>query len=192
MSEIIALDKELFLYLNTLGNSSWDGFWVFLSERSYWIPLYFILLYLLYKNFGFRKTILVLVLTLLMILLTDQITNIFKDSFQRLRPCFVKEFEGIMRGVGCERRGQYGFTSAHASNHFAMALLLGLIFRNQYRWMLFALLVWAGLISYSRIYLGVHFPLDVICGAIMGLFLGYLAYRLYLWILQKYPQNFSD
>lgn len=186
MGEIIALDKELFLFLNTLGNPRWDGFWVFLSERSYWIPLYVILLYLMYKNLGVKKTILVLVLTLLMILLTDQITNVFKDSFQRLRPCFVKEFEGIMRGVGCERRGQYGFTSAHASNHFAVALLLGLIFRDKFRWMLLALLLWAAFISYSRIYLGVHFPLDVICGGLMGLLIGWLFFKIYLWLIRKY------
>lgn len=192
MAEIIALDKELFLYLNTLGSSRWDGFWIFLSERSYWIPLYLVLLYLLYKNFGLRKTVLILVLTLLMILLTDQITNVFKDGFQRLRPCFVKEFEGVMRAVGCERRGQYGFTSAHASNHFAIALLLGLIFRNKFKWMLPVLLLWAGFISYSRIYLGVHFPLDVICGGIMGFLIGYLFYRLYLWVIVKYPHRFSD
>lgn len=192
MAEIIALDKELFLYLNTLGNSRWDGFWIFLSERSYWIPLYLVLLYFLYKNFGLRKTALILVLTLLMILLTDQITNVFKDGFQRLRPCFVKEFEGIMRAVGCERRGQYGFTSAHASNHFAIALLLGLIFRNKFKWMLPVLLLWAGFISYSRIYLGVHFPLDVICGGGMGFLIGYLFYRLYLWVITKYPHRFFD
>lgn len=192
MAEIIALDKELFLYLNTLGSSRWDGFWIFLSERSYWIPLYLVLLYLLYKNFGLRKTVLILVLTLLMILLTDQITNVFKDGFQRLRPCFVKEFEGVMRAVGCERRGQYGFTSAHASNHFAIALLLGLIFRNKFKWMLPVLLLWAGFISYSRIYLGVHFPLDVICGGIMGFLIGYLFYRLYLWVIVKYPHRFSE
>ncbi len=186
MEEIIALDKELFLFLNTLGNSRWDGFWIFLSERSYWIPLYLVLLYLLYKNFGLKRTVAVLVLTLLMILVTDQITNVFKDGFQRLRPCFVKEFDGIMRGVGCARRGQFGFTSAHASNHFAVALLLGLIFRKKYKWLLPVLLVWAGLIAYSRIYLGVHFPLDVICGALMGLLLGWGVFMLYQWLVRKY------
>lgn len=191
MQEIIALDKELFLYLNTLGTSTWDGFWAFISEKTYWIPLYALLLYLLFKNFGFNKTILILVLTLLMVLLTDQITNLFKDGFQRPRPCFTKEFEGIMRGIGCERRGQYGFTSAHASNHFAVALLLGLIFKSKFKWMLFVLLIWAAFISYSRIYLGVHFPLDVICGAAMGLLLGFGFYKLYGWILKKYPQHFE-
>ncbi|MGB6084732.1 phosphatase PAP2 family protein [Moheibacter sp.] len=191
MDEIIQLDKDLFLFLNTLGSSTWDGFWTFLSERSYWIPLYIFLLYLLFKNFGLKKTFLILILTLLMVLFTDQITNLFKDGFQRPRPCFTPEFEGIMRGVGCERRGLYGFTSAHASNHLAIALLLGLVFKKMYKWMLPLLLVWAVLIAYSRIYLGVHFPLDVICGGVMGLILGWTFYRLYQYLIIRYANYFE-
>lgn len=191
MDEIIQLDKDLFLFLNTLGSSTWDGFWTFLSERSYWIPLYIFLLYLLFKNFGLKKTFLILILTLLMVLFTDQITNLFKDGFQRPRPCFTPEFEGIMRGVGCERRGLYGFTSAHASNHLAIALLLGLVFKKMYKWMLPLLLVWAILIAYSRIYLGVHFPLDVICGGVMGLILGWTFYRLYQYLIIRYANYFE-
>lgn len=191
MDEIIQLDKDLFLFLNTLGSSTWDGFWTFLSERSYWIPLYIFLLYLLFKNFGLKKTFLILILTLLMVLFTDQITNFFKDGFQRPRPCFTPEFEGIMRGVGCERRGLYGFTSAHASNHLAIALLLGLVFKKMYKWMLPLLLVWAVLIAYSRIYLGVHFPLDVICGGVMGLILGWTFYRLYQYLIIRYANYFE-
>lgn len=191
MQEIIQLDKELFIFLNTLGSTTWDGFWIFLSERTYWIPLYIFLLYLLYKNFGLKKTGLILALTLLMVLFTDQITNLFKDGFQRPRPCFTPEFEGIMRGVACERRGLYGFTSAHASNHFAIALLLGLVFRNSYKWMLPVLIIWAALIAYSRIYLGVHFPLDVICGAAMGLILGWSFYKLFNYLTVRYADYFS-
>ena len=191
MDEIIQLDKDLFLFLNTLGSSTWDGFWTFLSERSYWIPLYIFLLYLLFKNFGLKKTFLILILTLLMVLFTDQITNLFKDGFQRPRPCFTPEFEGIMRGVGCERRGLYGFTSAHASNHLAIALLLGLVFKKMYKWMLPLLLVWAVLIAYSRIYLGIHFPLDVICGGVMGLILGWTFYRLYQYLIIRYANYFE-
>lgn len=191
MQEIIQLDKELFIFLNTLGSTTWDGFWIFLSERTYWIPLYIFLLYLLFKNFGIKKTGLILALTLLMVLFTDQITNLFKDGFQRPRPCFTPEFEGIMRGVACERRGLYGFTSAHASNHFAIALLLGLVFRNSYKWMLPILIIWAALIAYSRIYLGVHFPLDVICGAAMGLILGWIFYKLFNYLTLRYPDYFE-
>lgn len=186
MNEIIELDKQLFLFLNGLGQPMWDGFWSFISEKFYWIPLYIVLLYIIFKKFGFKKTLLIVILTTLMVLVTDQITNVFKATFQRLRPCHVEEFGDIMRKVACEGRGRYGFTSAHASNHFAVAIFLGLLLKPYYKWMLTALLVWAAFISYSRIYLGVHFPLDVICGGIMGVFIGYLFFKLYIWINQKY------
>lgn len=192
MEEIIRLDKELFLYLNTMGTPQWDGFWTFISERTYWIPFYFVLLYVLYRNFGLKKTGLILAFTLLMVLATDQITNILKDSIQRYRPCFHEEFEGIMRAVGCERRGRFGFTSAHASNHFGIALFLGLILGSKFKWALPALLIWAAFISYSRIYLGVHFPLDVICGGMMGLLIGYGFYKFYLRISTKYEDKLEN
>ena len=192
MEEIVQLDKEIFIYLNTLGTKTWDGFWTFMSERSYWIPFYLLLLYLLYRNFGWKKTGLVLGLTLLMVLFTDQLTNILKDGIQRPRPCFTPEFEGVMRAVGCERRGLYGFTSAHASNHFAIALFLGLIFRNTYKWMLPFLLIWAALISYSRIYLGVHFPLDVIIGGMIGLILGFGFFKLFQYLTRRYAGHLEE
>lgn len=192
MNEIIQLDKEAFIYLNSLGNTTWDWFWIAISERTYWIPFYLLLLFLLYKTIGLKKTGLVLGLTLLMVLFTDQITNIFKDGFQRLRPCFHEEFQGIMRGVGCERRGRFGFTSAHASNHFAIAFLLGLILKNRFKWIFPILIIWAALISYSRIYLGVHFPLDVICGGTMGILFGIGMFKIYQFILSKYPEKFNS
>lgn len=186
MEEIIRLDKEFFLFLNTLGNSKWDGFWSFISEKYYWIPFYAFLLFLLWRNFGWKKTLFILVLTAIMIIISDQITNLIKDNVKRLRPCHLYDFEGIMRAVGCERRGQYGFTSAHSSNHFAIALFLGLIFKEKIKWFIYFLLIWAAVIAYSRIYLGVHFPLDIICGGLMGLIIGFVFYRIYLCGLKKY------
>lgn len=189
MEEIIKLDKELFLFINTLGSSNWDGFWLFLSERFYWIPLYIVLFGLIIYKLGIRKACVILGLCLLMILFTDQITNLFKSGFQRLRPCHDPKLQGLMRRVTCS--GRYGFTSAHASNHFGFALFLGLIFRNKIKWLLPALLVWAGFISYSRIYLGVHFPLDIICGATLGLVFAYLNYKIYQKIIGKYSNFFQ-
>lgn len=191
MEQIIQLDKELFLYLNNLGQTQWDVFWIVLSERTTWIPLYIALLLLLYVKLGWRKTALILVLSLLMVLFTDQITNLFKSGFQRYRPCHTPEFDGLMRRVDCVGRGRFGFTSAHASNHFGLALFLGLILRSYFKWILGALLIWAAFIAYSRVYLGVHFPLDVFCGGILGLVLARLNYALYQRILKKYPGKFK-
>lgn len=192
MEQIIQFDKDLFLYLNNLGNTKWDNFWIVLSERTTWIPLYIILLFVLYLKIGWRKAALVLVLSLLMVLFTDQITNLFKSGFERYRPCHTPEFDGIMRRVDCVGRGRFGFTSAHASNHFGLALFLGLILRKHMKWILPVLLIWAGFIAYSRVYLGVHFPLDILCGGILGLILARLNYSLYQRILRKYPEKLGQ
>lgn len=184
MEQIILLDKEVFLYLNNLGNESWDQFWLAISYRFNWIPFYILLLYLVFKNFGWKQTLLILGLSVLMIVITDQMTNLIKHSVQRYRPCRNEAFIGMMRAVDCG--GRFGFTSAHASNHFAIALFLGLIFRSKIKWLLPALLIWAAVISYSRIYLGVHYPLDIICGALFGLSLATLTYIIYQKINSKY------
>lgn len=192
MQEIIQLDKEIFLYLNNLGNPLWDGFWEFISYRFSWIPFYAFLLFLIWKNFGWKKTLLILVLTVAMIIVADQFTNILKYNIKRLRPCFTNGFEGLMRPIGCDRSGQYGFTSAHSANHFALAIFLGLIFKSRIRWFIYFLFVWAGIVAYSRIYLGVHFPLDIICGGIIGLISGWLSYRSYCLILKKFEATFKE
>lgn len=192
MQEIIQLDKDVFLYLNNLGNSSWDEFWEFVSYRFSWIPFYAFLLLLIWKNYGWKKTLAILLLTGLMIVAADQLTNILKYNIKRLRPCFTAGLEGLMRPIGCDRSGQYGFTSAHSANHFALAIFLGLIFKSKIKWFIYFLLVWAGVVAYSRIYLGVHFPLDILCGGIIGGVFGWLTYKFYNWILNKYAPIFRE
>jgi undecaprenyl-diphosphatase len=186
VEQLIYLDKHIFLYLNNLGNSGWDGFWKFISYKFTWIPFYALLLYLLFRSFGWKKTLMILVLTILMILVSDQMTNILKDCVKRLRPCFDSELEGLFRAIGCERRGQFGFTSAHAANHFAIAVFLGKIFKSKIKPVIWILLIWAALIAYSRIYLGVHFPLDIICGGIMGVLIGFGFLEIYKFSLKKF------
>lgn len=192
MQEIIQLDKELFIYLNNLGTTQWDEFWKFISYKYNWIPFYIVLLFIIWRNFGWKQTVLIIFLTVLMVVATDQITNLVKILTKRPRPCFTDEFEGLMRPIGCERRGMYGFTSAHASNHFALAVFLGCILRAKFKWVLPVMLVWASFIAYSRIYLGVHFPLDIICGSLVGIIIGFLFYRLYRYVNNRYSNFFSS
>ena len=97
--ELIQLDKELFLFLNGLGNSNWDGFWMFATNKLSSVPLYFILLVLAYKQLGLRKTLIVLFTVAILILVTDQLANFFKYGVQRLRPCYDQEVNTIMRLV---------------------------------------------------------------------------------------------
>jgi undecaprenyl-diphosphatase len=186
VEEIIQLDKELFLYLNTLGTTTWDGFWHFISGKYNWVPFYILLAFLIYRKLGLNRTLLILVLTFIMIVLTDQVTNVFKNYFLRPRPCFTEDLDGLMRKVDCIGRGRHGFTSAHASNHFGLALFIGLILRKQYKYLFTFLILWAAFISYSRIYLGVHFPLDVICGILLGISVAAVNYKIYKWACARY------
>lgn len=176
LDKIIEYDQELFLFLNNLGAESWDGFWLFVTDKFASIPLYLVLLYLCIRKFGWKPTILVLVATALMIAFTDQLANMFKYGFERLRPCHNPLLADRMRIVKCG--GKFGYFSAHAASTFAVATFFSLLFRKHYRLVPLALLVWALVVSYSRIYLGVHFPLDVVTGMIFGLLGGWLFFRI--------------
>lgn len=179
LEELLKYDTELFLFLNRLGNTSWDSFWLIVTEKWSSIPLYILLLILIYKQFGFKTTAITLVAIALMITCTDQLGNLFKHGFKRPRPCQVEELDTLIRYVA-KRCGRYGYFSAHAASSMATAVFVSLLFKSKYYYMPFLMLVWAILIGYSRIYLGVHYPLDVITGMAIGGSLGWAFYKLVL------------
>jgi undecaprenyl-diphosphatase len=183
--ELIQCDKQTFLYLNNLGNENWDAFWLVVTEKKSWIPLYLFLLFLLYRQLGIKKTFFVIILTALLITISDQTCNLFKHSIARFRPCYNDEILSLMRLVKDGCGGKFGFVSAHAANHFALALFLGNILGRKYKISLFLFIPWAMLVAYSRIYVGVHYPLDSIFGALLGSVYGYSFYLLY----KKFENN---
>lgn len=170
MTELIHADKEALLFLNGLGSSPFDNFWQLISGKWFWMPLYVIFFYLLYKNFRLRNFVFILIFIAIGITISDQLAGIFKNGVLRLRPCHDPELVNKMRLVICG--GEYGFYSSHASNSFFLATFLAFLFKDKIRWFPEFLFFWASLISYSRIYLGVHFPLDVVYGALVGFLLG--------------------
>lgn len=170
MEEIILQDRELFLYLNNLGSKEFDAFWVFVSGKWSWLPLYVVFLYLLYKNFKFKNVLYILFFLTLGIVVSDQLAGIFKYGILRLRPCHDPSLDSLMREVECGE--QYGFYSSHASNTFLLANFLSVLLWRKYKYLPVFLFAWSGLVAYSRIYLGVHFPLDIFMGAAMGYFIG--------------------
>ena len=177
MEEIILEDKQAMIFLNNLGSSTFDPFWILVSEKWFWIPLYVIFLYFLYKNFNKKSLFYILLFVALGITASDQIANIFKFGFERLRPCHDPSLEGLLREVKCG--GKFGFYSAHSSNSFFVATYLTILLGKKIKQLPYFLFVWAAIVAYSRVYLGMHFPGDIIVGAIMGillaLFFGILA-----------------
>ena len=169
MEEIILEDKQAMIFLNNLGSSTFDPFWILVSEKWFWIPLYVIFLYFLYKNFNKKSLFYILLFVALGITASDQIANIFKFGFERLRPCHDPSLEGLLREVKCG--GKFGFYSAHSSNSFFVATYLTILLGKKIKQLPYFLFVWATIVAYSRVYLGMHFPGDIIIGAIMGILL---------------------
>lgn len=179
MEELLRLDHQLFIYLNNLGNPSWDGFWNFITNKWSSIPLYGFLVFLIFKSFGWKTAVSTLVLVALMITATDQLANVFKDGFERLRPCRQQGVMEYTRFVAV-RCGMYGYFSAHAASSTALVVFLGGLFRSRYPKVLVVLVIWGLMVSYSRIYVGVHYPSDVITGMLIGSIIGYGLYRIHI------------
>ena len=180
IEEILKLDSKLFLYLNNLGTPKFDTFWISLSMIEANILMYLFLIFLLFYTQKTRPKFLYIFylfsVIALMITITDQGANIFKDSFQRLRPCYNESIKDSLRLVKENCGGKYGFFSAHASNSFSLAIFFGLLFKNRIRYIIIITMIYALLISYSRIYLGVHFPIDIIVGSSFGICVGIIMY----------------
>lgn len=183
MQEIIQEDRSLFLFLNNLGSSSFDQFWILISSTWIWIPLYVIFLFLLFKNYKVRNLIFILIFVALGVTFTDQLAGIFKTGVSRLRPCHDPTLTGLMRDVKCG--GKFGFYSSHAANTFFIATFMSLLLFRKFKLLPYILFTWAIVVSYSRIYLGVHFPLDILMGSLMGFFAGGFFASLALKVIRK-------
>jgi len=178
--KIIQWDIDLFMAINGANSSFWDSVMWWASDKYIWIPLYLFILYLLIKKHKMHAVILVIIIGIA-ITISDQISvNLFKDMFQRLRPCQNPKLEEMVHIVNDHCGGLFGFVSSHAANAFTLATLSTLFIRKRYFTII--IIIWALLISYSRVYLGVHFPGDIFGGALLGIFIGgglYLVYRIF-------------
>lgn len=174
---LIELDKSIFLYFNSFHTLYLDQFFWIITGKIIWIPLILSLLYVFFKQ-GWREAVLIILMLGLTVLLCDQISSgICKPLFERFRPTHDPEFSQYVTTVNGYKGGMYGFISSHAANAFGIATFLILIFKRK----LFSIsiIVWALLSSYSRLYLGVHYPGDILFGALVGVAMGYFVYRIY-------------
>lgn len=190
MEEILELDRQIFLELNSSFHNPWlDQLMMFLSMTTAWIPLYLFLLYLLIKNYG-KQTWLILLAVALTILLADQITSsIMKPFFERLRPSHEPSLAERVYIVNQYRGGKFGFASSHAANTFGIATLMWLVLKAYRPW-INLLFLWTVGVGYTRIYLGVHYPGDILAGFFIG-FLCALAAFFLLMMLRNFAARRS-
>jgi len=187
MEELIQLDHQVFLYLNNLGTTTWDGFWMFVTGKWNAMPLYVFLLYLLYKKTGIKATLITAVVIGLMIGGTDQLANLFKKVlFLRPRPCYEEVIFDAMRLVKSSCGGKYGYFSAHAASSMALAIFLGQVFKPYFKYLGGLLLIWAVFVGYSRIYIGVHYPGDVLTGMFFGVIIALLLFKLQQYLIYRF------
>ena len=181
------IDREVFLFFNNLGVKEWDWFWVLITEKETSIPLYAVLLFLIFKKIKLKGLGITILVVGLMITFTDQLANLTKDTFQRLRPC-NEDFIEYGRFLA-KRCGKYGYFSGHAISSFGVATLVSNVLKPYYKHVFFWMFFWAIIVTYSRIYVGVHYPGDILTGAVVGIITGYLFYKLHKYLTSKFNSN---
>jgi undecaprenyl-diphosphatase len=183
LKKILSFDTELFLYLNSLGSPAFDSLWLFITKQANWTPFFILLGYLIYKKIGLKKLGIVIVFIALLLLVCNESVEFCKLTFERLRPCNTPELKNIIRIVHHSK--SFSFFSGHAANSIASMTFLFLILKKWYKYS-FLIYLYPLIFAYSRIYLGVHYPIDIITGFIFGWATGILFYKAYVYFNSKY------
>lgn len=182
MNQLIELDHQVLVFLNNLGTPFLDPLFLFITHQINWLPLFLLIAYLLVKNIGWQKFGILLLILTLFFLFTDQMTNLVKNTTQRLRPVNHPDLMSQLRII----RGShsYSFFSGHASNSSGAILIIFLLLKKHYKYA-GLLFLFPLIFAYTRIYLGLHFLSDILVGYLFGISSGYLFYNIYLWSLEK-------
>ncbi len=174
---IESLDRDLFLFLNGLHHPALDQAMYYMTDDKFWIPFFLLLLWMIFKAYNWKVMLWSLFAVAIIITLADRISvDLFKNVFLRYRPSHNLELADLVHTVNGYRGGQYGFVSSHAANSAGVATFIFLLLRQAFAKWAWIVIAWALLFTYTRIYLGVHYPADVICGGLLGVGIGYGVY----------------
>ncbi len=170
------IDTKLFLFFNSFHTPAMDEVMWFITQQESWYPLYLVIIGFIIYRYK-KRSLIIIPAIILLITLADQISvKVFKNGFERLRPSHVERLKEVIHLVHGKKGGRFGFVSSHAANTFAAATFLSFLFRNSI--FTYSIFAWAAIVSYSRIYIGVHYPGDILGGAILGIVIGLLVNKI--------------
>jgi len=183
LEKILEWDRETFIYLNNLGIEDYDLFWITVTNFNTWIPLFITFFILIFIKYPKREALFVTVTILVMVLFVTTITDLTKFSVARLRPNNTEDINTLIRIL--KSPSTYSFFSGHSSSSFSITTIVILFLKNRFKWCwLFS--IWPILFVTSRIFVGVHFPVDIIVGTLVGICSALLFYMLYVRLIAPY------
>lgn len=182
IEDIIKIDKNILIYLNNLGNEQWDSLWLIITNQFSWTPLFLFIFYLVIKTFGWKRGGFAILAMIILVAFSDQFTNFIKNTVARLRPNNDPEIKHLLRILKSPQ--SFSFMSGHATTSTFFSVFVIFLLRDRTKYIYF-ILCFPLVFAYSRLYLGVHFPIDIVVGLLIGFTLARLYYLLYRKVDQK-------
>lgn len=186
--KLIQFDKQFLIFLNNLGSEKWDSLWLFITHQTNWIPVFVLILAFMFKYVGWKKGLFLLFFIAIMVAFSDQFTNLIRVIFKRLRPVNDLEIQHLLRIL--IKPQSFSFTSGHATTSTLVTVFIIRLLKSEFKY-IWGFAIFPLFFAYSRLYLGVHFPIDILTGALNGFILGSLFYGVYKKIDNKYLSTFS-
>ncbi|MDO6472994.1 phosphatase PAP2 family protein [Maribacter sp. 1_MG-2023] len=183
LDKILQWDRDVFIYLNSLGIEQYDAFWSTVTKFPPWIPLFALIVVLFFLTFPKRDAVAIILTLLVMVVFVGTVTFLTKNVVARLRPNNDEELYTLIRIL--RSPSGYSFFSGHASSSFSVITITVLFLRRKFKWV-YLFYIWPILFAMSRVYVGVHFPIDLMVGALVGILSAWLFYRLYGLLILPY------